>query len=62
MHIPIEGPQLVGGCGIFPSRGCDWSVDAVYSHRGAVIGWWLAPRSKHVRAARAPKPRNPKTL
>eukprot|EP00959_Pyramimonas_sp_CCMP1952_P239812 5011486-Pyramimonas_sp.AAC.1 len=26
---------------IFISRGCDWSVDAVYSCRGAVIGQWM---------------------
>eukprot|EP00959_Pyramimonas_sp_CCMP1952_P289551 6056146-Pyramimonas_sp.AAC.2 len=30
--IPIEGPRLVGGRGIFLSRDRDWSVDAVYSY------------------------------
>eukprot|EP00976_Prorocentrum_cordatum_P063724 1177197-Prorocentrum_minimum.AAC.2 len=25
-YIPIEGPQLAGGCGIFLLRGCDWLV------------------------------------
>eukprot|EP00976_Prorocentrum_cordatum_P064949 1177706-Prorocentrum_minimum.AAC.2 len=29
-YIPIEGLRLVGGCGIFLLRGCDWSADAVY--------------------------------
>eukprot|EP00976_Prorocentrum_cordatum_P088283 1187246-Prorocentrum_minimum.AAC.2 len=32
---------MAGGCGIFPSRGRDWPVDAVYSHRGAAIGRWM---------------------
>eukprot|EP00976_Prorocentrum_cordatum_P038855 790496-Prorocentrum_minimum.AAC.1 len=37
--LPEEsGGCVTDGCGIFLSRGCDWSVDVVYSYRGDAIG------------------------